>query len=183
MRDRTLFAFKIASAGLRGPNPAALSEEQWWSLGRHYGLVTPLLDWSDSPYIAAFFALSELIASMRTPSGNLAFGGRTFAIYRLFHNNQLERDGLRIIRPTVEELGRMHGQRGLFTWLTSEKYFELQGLLDDTQRGSLLTKILLSDQSAQDGMRDLRAHGIDYRLLYPDLQGAAMAANARGDFF
>jgi hypothetical protein len=77
----------------------------------------------------------------------------------------------------------MHGQRGLFTWLTSEKYFELQGFLDDTQRGSLLTKILLSDQSALDGMRDLRAHGIDYRLLYPDLQGAAMAANARGDFF
>ncbi len=182
MRDRYLEAFKSATAGLRGSNPATLAPVQWWALGRHYGLVTPLLDWTDLPYIAAFLPLSELLSEMRTPSG-ITWSGREVAIYRLFHNEQLEGDGLRVLRPTVEELGRMHGQRGLFTWLDSERFFELQGFLDDTGRGDLLTQVIISDQAVMDGLRDLKAHGIDYRLLFPDLFGAAKHANTRWDIF
>ena len=117
---------------------------------------------------------------MRTPTG-MNFESRSIAIYRLYHSPELEGDGLRVVRPTVEELGRMHGQRGLFTWLDSETYFELQGFLDNTQRGFLLTKLVLSNQAVVDGLRDLKSHGIDYRLLFPDLTGAAMAANDQGD--
>ena len=177
-RDSDLDAFKQASAGLRGPNPAELDPTQWWALGRHFGLVTPLLDWTDSPYIAAFFPLSELLSEMQTPSG-IVWSGREIAIYRLFHNSQLEGDGLRVLRPTVQELGRMHGQRGLFTCLDSERFFELQGFLDNTGRSDLLTQIVISDQAVMDGLRDLRAHGIDYRLLFPDLSGSAKHANTR----
>src|SRR5271165_7469013 len=64
MRVRYLQDFKQAASGLRGPNPAVLDDDQWWALGRHFGLVTPLLDWTDSPYIAAFFALSELFTEI-----------------------------------------------------------------------------------------------------------------------
>ena len=181
MRDRYLTAFKQATSGLRGPNPKNLeTDEEWWALGRHYGLITPLLDWTEKPYIAAFFALTSRWSDMNKASG-VIFSGKEVALYRLFHNEQLEGDGLRVMRPKVEELGRMHGQRGLFTWLDSETYFELQGFLDNTNRGNLLTRILISDQAVTDGLKDLAAHGIDYRMLFPDMVGAALHANMQFD--
>lgn len=164
MRDNYLHLFMRAAGGLRGNNPADLDIDQFWALGRHYGLVTPLLDWSEKPYVAAFFALTELFTEMKDKSGNLVWAGRKVAIYRLFHNQQLEGDGLRVVRPMIHELRRLQGQRSVFTWLDSEKYFELQGFLDNTSRGDLLTKIELSDQALRDGLRDLNKHGIDYRL-------------------
>jgi hypothetical protein len=171
-----LEAFKQACAGLRGANPAPLDDDQWWALGRHFGLVTPLLDWTDSPYIAAFFAISERLPEIQTPIG-LDLTGAEIAIYRLLHEPALESHELRVLRPMVQELGRMHGQRGLFTWLDAEHFYALEGFLDDTKRGHLLTKVVLSGEAVLEGMRDLKAHGIDYRLLFPDLSGAAMHAN------
>lgn len=168
--------FKQSSSGLRGPSPKDLNEEQWWALGRHHGLITPLLDWTEKPFVALFFSLRGT-----GPLAGREESGRTdserFAMYRLKQVPRLEDDNLRIVRTPIDELGRMQQQRGLFTWLRSERHFDLQGLLDETGRGDLLAQASVSTQVIPDALRDLELHGIDHRMLFPDMYGAAAHAN------
>ena len=88
MRDRYLHEFQKALNGVQGGNSDELSTDEWWALGRHHGLITPLLDWTEKPYIAAFFALSECWRRMNR-TGSTDFNFKEVEIYRLFDNGQL----------------------------------------------------------------------------------------------
>ena len=47
--------------GRRGVNPEVYdSDIEWWALGQHYELATPMLDFTFSPYVATFLLLKKI---------------------------------------------------------------------------------------------------------------------------
>jgi len=58
IREKHLMNFKMSIRGRIINSPS--KSDELWALGQHYGLATPLLDWTASPYVAAFFAFDNL---------------------------------------------------------------------------------------------------------------------------
>ena len=168
--------FKLTSRGRRGANPPVLlSDDDWWALGQHHGLATPLLDWTSSPYVALFFALCEP-ALDNDPAHCVIFGiNRTRIeqkVNELVPNSPDE--AVYFFQPKSDENSRLVAQSGLFSrgpiqvglekWV--RKHFK-----GENSRG-VLFKLRVPNNERLETLKALNVMNINHATLFPDLYGA-----------
>ena len=170
-------AFEEAIRGRRGPSPARLENEgEVWALGQHHGLKTPLLDWTQSPFVALYFAFQEPCPFPEV---------RERAVWALWCGEKFSGKsepgirGIEFVRPRQDENARLVSQSGLFTKVplgTSLDDHVRQQMKGNTERMGLV-KVCIPNKDRIDCLKTLHRMNINHLSLFPDLLGSSVHCN------
>lgn len=174
--------FKLAVRGRRGANPSRLEgESEWWALGQHHSLATPLLDWTESPFVALYFAFEQEKApesGSRAVWSLGAFNTKNNEIIKA-HSGAGPPSILEEIRPLQDENSRLVNQAGLFTRVplgeTIDSWVEKN--FSGRSEGARLLKIVIPNKERAECLRTLNKMNINHLSLFPDLYGAGQHCN------
>lgn len=205
LENGLLREFKDACHRIPGlSSPPENSEDEALAFAQHYSLPTRLLDWSRSPYIAAFFAFDGCGKDIFPADRNVAVWCLNWDMFELllYWNSRFMdppanngekpgnlREKLEKIRRNNEAridrvviLGnqnrRMVYQEGLFTRAIKVKD-DVQQYLADRSRyssGVVLTKVVIRGNQQADALIDLSLMTISPVTLMSDPEGAAATA-------
>lgn len=184
--QRHLESFKLSARGRRGPNPPKMeSENDWWALGQHQGLKTPLLDWTESPFVALYFAffdqsVSSNVARRVVWAIHAEADEKNDAIKTATPEGERPKT-LEIFRPQQDENARLVNQAGLFTraplgasvdqWIRENYEGESEQMM--------LIKITMPNSFREDCLRALNRMNVNHQTLFPDLFGSAEHCNTK----
>jgi len=163
--------------------PHYLSENDHWRwlfYAQHYGLKTPLLDWTSNPLIAIYFAVENIISKCEDTNDF----GAIWAIKvnktkfkwsdRIKVNPEKMDEWLMIKPPPITN--RIIRQSGLFSFHPDDKIFTIN---EPATRE--LIKIEISDKSGKNPSKRIRQElgimNIHHASLFPDPGGVANFIN------
>ena len=174
--------FKMACRGRKGKKPQDLEEDEWWALGQHFGLCTPLLDWTTSPFVAAYFAF---IDEENKNSDRRAIYGISRPIVK-DKSDALKKENknkaiIEFVEPKLDGNPRLTSQGGLFTKSSVfSKDWDIKGWIEENFKGDNnihLIKITIPNSERIKWLRSLDKMNINHLSLFPDLFGASIYCN------
>ena len=146
-------------------------DREVWAIGQHHFLNTPLLDFTESPYVAAYFAFSDEKSETDYR-----------IIYGISQKNISEKlsDDLELFTPVSDFNNRLISQSGLFVNFKTKKDLEsliVEKYREERDRKIKLFKIKIPTTEREKCLKSLNRMNINHNTLFPDLYGAAIYCN------
>lgn len=153
------------------------------AVAQHYGTPTRMLDWSESPYIGAFFALADFSIGHKLTSDDGTDDSCSIVALNTLAAAWNSDLGVELVRTDRRMNARLRHQRGVFT-LNSSTFATLEDYCEEFYRKSqkeeiALIKITIPRSAAPGALRDLELMGITSESMFPGLEGAAKYAFVR----
>jgi hypothetical protein len=181
----------------------------WLAMLQHYGGPTRLLDWTEDPEVAAFFAVAD--ADQETASAVwainhtaiaseserlLSLSHRTFENDEVFQNTFFRATWPFVVRhvDTCQPCNRQQEQKGLFLCSNATQWeyrFEtcLKNVLEYCPKDQprWLCKITIPPEARDELLANLTRRSVTYERLFPGLGGLGRSlgiiASIRSDYF
>jgi hypothetical protein len=178
--ERLIKLFEQEAEGLTIERDIWNDDSRRLALAQHYGIPTRLLDWSESPYVAAFFAFSNLRSETLKDDDKHQVG--VWCLDRRKVDVWTADSGVEVVHIPSYGNERVRNQLGWFTLLKApyDTLEEYVAHFEDANEALRLIRI--PAREVRRALADLELMGITFSKIYPGIEGSAKTALLRAQW-